>query len=141
MYLDAAYIVKFYVSEQDSMRVRGALSKTRSRISSVWAIAEVVCAFHRRLRQGDLTPDQHALLIRDFLAHIETDVWHLLPVTERLMREVAARIATLPAGVFLRAGDAVHLATALDHGCQEIWSNDRHLLAAAPYFGLTGRSA
>jgi predicted nucleic acid-binding protein len=141
MYLDSAYIAKFYLSEPDSGRVRDVLSSQRMRISSIWAMAEVVCAFHRRLREGELTPDQCALLIHDFLAHIEADVWRLIPITERLMGEVAARIATLPAGIFLRAGDAIHLATALDQRCHEIWSNDRHLLAAAPHFGLTGRTA
>ena len=42
--------------------------------------------------------------------------------------------------VLLRAGDAVHIATALDLGEEEIWTNDRHLLAAAPHFGIAGRN-
>lgn len=36
--------------------------------------------------------------------------------------------------------DAVHLATAQQIGESEVWTNDRHMLAAAPYFGLRGRS-
>lgn len=47
----------------------------------------------------------------------------------------------LPPATHLRAGDAVHLTTALDLGESEIWTNDRHVLAAAEHFGLTGRSA
>lgn len=41
------------------------------------------------------------------------------------------------AATYLRA-DAIHLATAVEYGFAEIHSNDRHLLAAAPLFGLHG---
>jgi hypothetical protein len=49
--------------------------------------------------------------------------------------------ALAPADVPLRAGDAIHTATALETGETEIWTNDRHLLAAVAHFGLAGRSA
>lgn len=39
---------------------------------------------------------------------------------------------------YLRAADAIHLATAVEYGFAEIHSNDKHLLAAAPLFGLRG---
>jgi antitoxin (DNA-binding transcriptional repressor) of toxin-antitoxin stability system len=43
--------------------------------------------------------------------------------------------------VIERSGDAVHLATALEIGELEVWTSDRHMLAAAPHFGLIGRTA
>jgi len=46
----------------------------------------------------------------------------------------------LPRSLYLRAGDAVHLAAAQSAGFSEIWSNDRRVLEAAPAFGLTGKS-
>src|SRR2546430_747847 len=62
-------------------------------------------------------------------------------VSERLLRKKTLVAGAMPATVFLRTGDAIHLTTAQDLGESEIWSNDRHLLAAAKHFGLTGRSA
>ena len=44
----------------------------------------------------------------------------------------------LPSEVFLRTGDAVHLISAREHGFQEIYSSDRHLLAPAPHVGIAG---
>jgi len=41
---------------------------------------------------------------------------------------------------YVRAGDAIHLASAKDAGFQEIWTNDRRLLQAAQYFDLVGKS-
>jgi predicted nucleic acid-binding protein len=46
-----------------------------------------------------------------------------------------------PSNLFLRTADAVHLATAQEIGEREVWTNDRHMLAASSWFGLTGRSA
>ncbi len=41
-----------------------------------------------------------------------------------------------------QVGDSTqHLATAHEAGEREVWTNDRRMLAAASYFGLTGRSA
>ena len=68
-------------------------------------------------------------------------MWNLIPVSEALLRRTSALMVSAPADLFfIRAGDAVHLATAHDIGEREVWTNDRHMLAAASYFGLTGRS-
>ena len=64
-----------------------------------------------------------------------------MPVTESLLRKTAMLIRSPPPDVPLRAGDASHTATALETGETEIWTNDRHLLAAVAHFGLAGRSA
>ena len=57
-----------------------------------------------------------------------------MPVTESLLRKTAMLIRSPPPDVPLRAGDAIHTATALETGETEIWTNDRHLLAAVAHF-------
>ena len=141
MYLDAAYIVKFYINEPDSGQVRAQIAGARSLVSSMWAMGEVTCAFHRHMRQGTLDTSQYRELLVAFLDHIAAGIWTLAPVTERLMRQMTIVLGTLPSTVYLRTGDALHLTTAMDFGEPEIWTSDRHLLAAAGHFGLTGRSA
>ena len=64
-----------------------------------------------------------------------------MPVTESLLRKTAMLMRSPRPDVPLRAGDAIHTATALETGETEIWTNDRHLLAAVAHFGLAGRSA
>jgi hypothetical protein len=64
----------------------------------------------------------------------------MVPVSDALMTRVAVRIAQLPRTVYVRAGDAVHLCAAGEAGFSEVWTNDRHMLAAAGAFGLQGRS-
>ena len=40
--------------------------------------------------------------------------------------------------VFVRSGDALHLACVEEHGFQEVYTNDRHMLQAAKHFHVTG---
>jgi hypothetical protein len=43
-----------------------------------------------------------------------------------------------PGDLFIRTADTVQLATAHEIGESDVCTNDRHMLAAAAYFGLTG---
>jgi predicted nucleic acid-binding protein len=141
MYIDSAYIVKYYVHEPGSGAVREILRKAESRASSALAIAEVTCAFHRRWREGNLTGDLFREVLGTFLKHVEAGAWSMAPVDDRVLRRVSRMLRLAPASLYLRSGDAVHLATALEIGELEVWTSDRHMLAAAPHFGLIGRTA
>jgi len=140
MYLDSAYVAKYYVNERDATAVRKLIRRAPHICSSSWALVEVSCALHRHVREGSLTAAQGHTLIDLFRSHVEADLWDLRPVTNALLGRAATMVRGLAANVPLRAGDALHLATALEAGETEIWTNDRHLLAAAAYVGLVGKS-
>jgi hypothetical protein len=59
---------------------------------------------------------------------------------QSLLRKTAMLIRSPPPDAPLRAGETIHTTTALETGETEIWTNDRHLLAAVAHFGV-GRSA
>ncbi|MGA2597245.1 MAG: type II toxin-antitoxin system VapC family toxin [Bryobacteraceae bacterium] len=140
MYLDSSYIAKFYFSEPESPRVRELVRRADTIYSSVWALAEYHGVIHRRLREGSISPsDAHELSSR-FYRHVQEGLWKLIPVHEALLRRTSALIISAPPDLFLRTADAVHLVTAQETGECDVWTNDRHMLASASYFGLVGRS-
>jgi predicted nucleic acid-binding protein len=128
IYFDAACIAKFYLDEPDSDAVR-ALAESAG---------EVLTVFHRKLREKAFGQKAFEVLCEQFEADSNALVWEWLPVSSTLVSRVSAGVRSLPAQVFLRAADALHLACAAEHGFREIYSNDRHLLPAAAHFGLTG---
>jgi predicted nucleic acid-binding protein len=85
-------------------------------------------------------PDDARDLATRFVEHKEDGLWKLVPVTEALLRRTAALMISGTRDLFIRTADAVHLATAHEIGEREVWTNDRLMLTAASYFGLTGRS-
>lgn len=140
MYLDTAYIAKFYFNEPESSQVRELVRRADTIYSSLWALAEFHAVIHRRIREGSSTPEQSRDLAVRFSGHVEEGLWNLIPVTAALLRRTSALMVSAPRDLFIRTADAVHLTTASEIGEREVWTGDRHMLAAAPYFGLTGRS-
>ena len=140
MYFDTSYIAKFYFNEPESARVRDLVRKADAIYSSLWAFTEFHAVLHRRLREGATSSTGARELASRFSRHIDDGLWNLIPVTEGVLRRTSALILSAPGDLFLRTADAVHLTTAQEAGEREVWTNDRHMLAAAAYFGLSGRS-
>jgi predicted nucleic acid-binding protein len=140
LYLDTAYIAKCYLNEPDAAGVRALVAGQSGLTSSVWCRAEFACVIHRHVREGGLKPRQGGSLHELFLQDVRDGVWNLIPFSTDLMARTEDRIRHLRKRIFLRAGDAVHLTTAAYAGFREVWTSDRHMLAAAGPFGLRGRS-
>jgi predicted nucleic acid-binding protein len=140
VYFDSAYIAKCYLNEPGGAEVREFARQASGLHSSALCIAELACVIHRNLREGSISPTQ-ASRVRDQIAEdIRGEVWRLIPVSNRLLQRVDSLVHSLPPDCFLRSGDAIHLASAIDGGFPELWTNDRHLLKAASRIGIQGRS-
>jgi predicted nucleic acid-binding protein len=140
IYLDASYIAKCYLNEPGAEAVRRLAGEASGLASCEYGRVEFFAALHRHVREGNLPARQARGAVSD-LAEDETNgVWEWLPVTTDLIREVCERISGLPARQYLRAGDALHLASARAHGFHEVYSNDRHLLASARFFDVVGKN-
>jgi predicted nucleic acid-binding protein len=141
VFFDTAYIIKFYRNEIGSPEIRMLVRAEGVVYASFWAFNEFHAVLHRHVRESILKRNAARVLSKEFQDHIDEGMWKLLPVNETLLKHTSASLLSAPTGLFLRAGDALHLQTAKDAGEKEIWTNDRHMLAAAPHFGLRGRSA
>jgi len=138
IYFDTAYLLKCYVEEPGSEPVR-AFARDCERIAcSVYGRLELHAALHRKLREGRLTAPHLDVVLRQLSVDESVRLWEWLPLTAAVMTAVADTYGSLPRDVVLRTGDAVHLLSAREHGLRKIYSNDRRLLAAAPYVGMTG---
>jgi predicted nucleic acid-binding protein len=99
---------------------------------------EVFAALKRQQREQGFTDSRLRAAVRRFEADERAGAIRWLPIDALLMVSACTRMQKLPPTAFLRAADALHLACAADAGLKEIYSHDRHLLAAAPHLGLRG---
>jgi predicted nucleic acid-binding protein len=136
LYFDAAFIAKFYLQEPESDAVRAFTEDSPGITSMVIGRLETELVFSRKLREGALTPRGHKALIAQFQVDCEDGLWSWLPVTDELVAAAQETTRRLPVGVFVRSLDALHLTCAHRHGYERIYSNDKHLVNAAPHFGL-----
>ncbi len=108
--------------------------------SAAHARVEFVAAVHRHLREGRITQNEMDGVLQVFDKDCDEDYWQWLPMTDAVMSLARTTFRTLPSGVFLRTGDALHLACAQHYGFTEAFSSDRHLLRAAVSFGITAKN-
>jgi predicted nucleic acid-binding protein len=138
LFFDTTYLVKLHWREPGSSEVLAEAVTADEIVCSLHGRAEFYSVGLRKLREGQATPATIAGVFRQFNADIASGDILLLSLTEAIIDRVEAVSATAPATTYLRAADALHLATAAENGFTEIHSNDKHLLAAAPLFGLAG---
>jgi predicted nucleic acid-binding protein len=140
IYCDTAYLLKYYVDEPGSPEVRRLIDRQIGVGSLSLGRLELAAAFHRKLREAQIDNPSHKSLIQQFHEDNTSGLWTWFDSGQGLVDKAVKKFSTLSSKVFLRASDTLHLVCAKEHGFREIYSNDRHLLAAAKHFGLKGRN-
>ena len=138
IYFDTCYLVRLYFQDPGADRVR-ALAATDHVACAALGQAEMMAAFHRKLREGAIKPAAYAALVGQVEAHIQAGAFQWIAQDQEILSRVRQVYRNLPAPVFLRGADAIHLGTAAEAGFRIVYSNDAHLLSAARHFGIEGR--
>lgn len=137
-YFDSALVAKFYLNEPGRDAVRQLATRAGVVVTSGIAVAEVSAAFHRKLREGAVTPAVFRALQGQFQHDLEAGLWTCIGPTEALLAEVRDLFAGLERSVYLRSLDALHLVTAKSEQFRRVYTNDQHLLRACGRVGLEG---
>jgi len=140
IYFDTAYLLKCYIKEVGWEEVRALARQCEMVACSAYGKMELHAALHRKLREGEVTGRQLTTILGQLELDESQRLWTWLSLTEFIMASVVDSFRTLPDRIFVRTADAVHLVTAKTNGFSDIYSNDTHLLAAAPHFGLEGKN-
>jgi predicted nucleic acid-binding protein len=138
IYLDSSYIFKCYINEPGTPQVLSLVQNSAGCGSSLHARTEFWSGLHRRVCEGVTAVQDARKIWRQFEQDERAGVWHWLPLNHPVISRACDAFEKLPKEVFLRSGDALHLACAAENQFTEIYSGDRILLGAALHFGLNG---
>jgi predicted nucleic acid-binding protein len=138
IYFDAAYIAKCYLNEPGADRVRELAYVADGLASCELARLEFAAVLKRHVRERHVTGREMTAILKDFHEDEQNGVWQWIGVTSDLLEKARQAVLDIPRTIFLRSGDALHLACAKEHGFHEVYTNDRHVLKAARHFHLTG---
>ncbi len=137
-YFDSTYLFRLYFTDFGAEIVRTLAEEADSLVIAWHGRAELASILLRKRRESALTAAAAEEIRHQIHDDIGDGLIEFLPLTETVMTRLETTLAAAPTATNIRAADALHLACAAERGFTEVYSNDRHFLAAAPLFGLKG---
>lgn len=130
VFLDSSALVKRYIREAGTDEVLAWCDQATELAVAVIAVAEVISAFRRLVRENRISESQYAALKADLRADL-ADVL-LCEVSPQVVQRAIAALEASP----LRAMDALQVGAALVAGAAVFVSADARQCAAAAPLGI-----
>jgi predicted nucleic acid-binding protein len=136
-YIDTSVLVAALTNEAETVRMQSWLGdqEPAELTISEWVATEFSAALSIKIRTGQIEAHHRAEALAAF-TRLSAESFEILPISGAQFR-TAARFADQYA-LGLRAGDALHLAIAVDHGAT-IVTLDHRLAEAATALGVSAR--
>ena len=138
LYFDTSYLVRLYLEDNGFEAVRKLAAAAPTLVSAWHGQAETIAALHRAYLEGRFTAERYLFALNQFKEEQHSTHFFWCALTDKVQARLEKAFQSAPSSTFLRSADALHLACAAEYGFKEVYSNDRHFLAAAPSFGLQG---
>ncbi len=135
IYLDTSIIVPLVITEDSSAAVEAMVLKVKpgELTTSLWTQIELGSLVARKLRMGELSAADAEAVRRELRKILDESFRLLLPTAADFA--TATKFFDIPR-TGLRAGDALHLAVAANHGARKIWSLDQGFIKAGKQIKL-----
>jgi hypothetical protein len=135
IYLDTSFVVPLVIAEDTSDAVEAFVRRIKpgELATSLWTQVELASLVARKHRMGEYSESQAEAVRGEIERLLDESFDLLLPAAADFA--AAARLLALPK-TGLRAGDALHLAVAANHGASKVLTLDAGFIAAGKLLKL-----